>query len=124
MRAAPFVMAGLLLVAAGCTSSSTSAVPSHAPRTTVTASQTPSTGNREASWPTYGRDAARTGADPTSRSLGSVHTTWTSPTLDGAVYAQPLVVDDRVLVATENDSIYALDTATGDVLWRRNLGRP
>jgi outer membrane protein assembly factor BamB len=29
-----------------------------------------------------------------------------------------------VLVATENDSVYALDAAGGDVLWRTNLGQP
>ncbi len=75
-------------------------------------------------WPRYGRDAARTGSDPSSPRLRSVHTTWTSDTLDGAVYAQPLIVGDRVLVATENDSVYALDARSGHVLWRTNLGRP
>ncbi|MCU1677760.1 MAG: hypothetical protein JWM93_2518 [Frankiales bacterium] len=44
--------------------------------------------------------------------------------LDGAVYAQPLLVNGRLVVATENDSLYALDPATGAVLWRTNVGTP
>jgi outer membrane protein assembly factor BamB len=40
------------------------------------------------------------------------------------VYAEPLVVDGRVLVATENDSVYAVDASTGQVRWRARLGTP
>ena len=45
-------------------------------------------------------------------------------TLDGSVYAQPLVYDGLVYVATENDSIYALFAATGKVAWRVHVGNP
>jgi outer membrane protein assembly factor BamB len=44
--------------------------------------------------------------------------------LDGAVYAEPLVVGDHVLVATEGNSLYALDAHTGKVQWRTNAGSP
>ena len=44
--------------------------------------------------------------------------------VDGAVYAEPLVVGGRVIVATENDSVYALDAATGARLWGVHLGTP
>jgi len=44
--------------------------------------------------------------------------------LDGAVYGQPLVVGGEVIVATENDSIYALDRTTGKGIWRRHVGAP
>lgn len=57
--------------------------------------------------------------------------------LDGQVDAQPLVVpnaviagapasgsDDVVFVATENNTVYAIDAATGTVLNARNLGAP
>ena len=44
--------------------------------------------------------------------------------MDGAVYAEPLVVGDHVLVATEGDSLYALDAHTGKVQWRTNVGKP
>jgi outer membrane protein assembly factor BamB len=49
---------------------------------------------------------------------------WKSPALDGEVYAEPLVYDGMVLVATENDSAYALNVTSGFVLWRTNLGTP
>ena len=44
--------------------------------------------------------------------------------LDGAVYGQPLLVGAMVIAATENDSVYALDQATGRVIWRRHVGTP
>jgi hypothetical protein len=124
MRVARIVVAGILLVGAGCTSSSSTGAPSSAASTTTTASSTPPAPATKAGWPTYGHDAARTGVDRSSPSVGSTHTAWTSPTLDGAVYAQPLILGDRVLVATENDSVYALDAASGHVLWKTNLGLP
>jgi outer membrane protein assembly factor BamB len=40
------------------------------------------------------------------------------------VLAQPLVFDGRVLVATQNDSVYALDAGTGHTIWRTHLGEP
>ena len=47
-----------------------------------------------------------------------------SATVDGALFASPVVYDTRVIAATENDSVYAFDTATGHELWRRHLGEP
>ncbi|MBV8087802.1 MAG: PQQ-binding-like beta-propeller repeat protein [Chloroflexi bacterium] len=44
--------------------------------------------------------------------------------VDGAVYAEPLVVGGRVYVATENDTVYALDAGSGAVVWQRHLGTP
>jgi outer membrane protein assembly factor BamB len=49
---------------------------------------------------------------------------WTTPELDGDVYAEPLVVGSTVLVATENDTVYAFDSATGRDRWSRHLGTP
>ena len=43
--------------------------------------------------------------------------------LDGQVYASPIVVDGRTVVATENDTVYAFDNA-GRQIWRRHLGPP
>jgi outer membrane protein assembly factor BamB len=56
--------------------------------------------------------------------MEAMHRAWTSETLDGPIYAEPLVFDGRVFVATENDSVYALDAATGEVVWRTNVGSP
>lgn len=76
-----------------------------------------------ADWPTYHADSARTGAISAGPPLGRARKLWSTP-IDGAVYAEPLVVDGRVLVATENDSVYAVDASTGQVRWRARLGTP
>ncbi|MEU6576678.1 choice-of-anchor D domain-containing protein [Streptomyces sp. NPDC046805] len=47
-----------------------------------------------------------------------------STTVDGQVYAQPLVVGKTVVVATENNRVYGLNSAGGAVNWTRNLGAP
>jgi polyvinyl alcohol dehydrogenase (cytochrome) len=76
-------------------------------------------------WTTYDHDAGRSAIDPDGGSRVSSTRAWHSAAkLDGPVYAQPLVVGSRVYVATENDTIYALDTATGALLWKRSVGRP
>ena len=45
-----------------------------------------------------------------------------SATVDGQVYAQPLVVGSTVIAATENNAVYGLDSATGAKKWTRKLG--
>lgn len=47
-----------------------------------------------------------------------------SQQLDGQIYAQPLVVGDHVIVATERNKVYSLDRETGDVEWADDLGAP
>ena len=76
-----------------------------------------------ADWTMYHADNARTGfvagvPDPTR--LTSL---WKQP-LDGAVYAEPLVVAGQVIVATEHDTLYALDARTGQVYWHTTVGTP
>ena len=43
--------------------------------------------------------------------------------LEGAIYAQPLVYEGRLIVTTEKANAYALDPATGSVLWKRSFGK-
>jgi outer membrane protein assembly factor BamB len=43
--------------------------------------------------------------------------------LDGAVYASPIAVDGVIVVATQNDSVYAFD-AQGRQLWHVKVGSP
>src|SRR5262249_7446764 len=74
-------------------------------------------------WPTYHADPARSGV-AAGPSLGDVRHAWTSPTLDGDVYAEPLVVGARVYTATENDTVYALNASTGAFVWTTHLGQP
>src|SRR5436305_921324 len=76
-----------------------------------------------ANWPTYHGNLARTGVDGTSPPLGQVHRAW-AHTLDAALYAEPLVVGSRVYVATENNTVYALNAKNGHVAWKRHLGTP
>src|SRR5438105_1731778 len=75
-----------------------------------------------ADWPTYHKDAARTGADSTAPALTSATQQWAHTGLDRNVYAEPLVYGTMVLVATEGSTIYALDAATGNLLWSKNYG--
>ncbi len=56
---------------------------------------------------------------------GSFGQLW-SASVDGSVYAQPLLADGFLLVATENNKVYGLDPATGALRWPSplNLGTP
>jgi outer membrane protein assembly factor BamB len=47
-----------------------------------------------------------------------------SATVNGHVYAQPLLAGGRLIVATESNEVSALDPATGAAIWRRTLGDP
>jgi polyvinyl alcohol dehydrogenase (cytochrome) len=76
-----------------------------------------------AAWPTYGRDVARSGVAAGVAAPGPLTVSWRAH-LDGAVYGQPLLVGDLVIAATENDSVYGLDQATGKVAWRAHVGTP
>src|SRR6516165_653266 len=42
--------------------------------------------------------------------------------VDGQVYAQPLVIGNTVIVATENDWVYGLNARTGAVKWKTSVG--
>ncbi len=119
--------AGLLLslaaLLAGCSSG-------HAPATAAgdTASGTPpAQGSKSApaatDWPQYHLNAARTGLASGVPAAGRLRVAWTRR-LDGAVYGQPLAIGGTVIAATENDSVYELDWASGRVRWRRHLGTP
>ena len=77
-----------------------------------------------ASWLTYHANPQRTGVDTSSPARGTVHGAWTSAALDGAIYAEPLIRGGRVYVATENDSVYALNASNGNVIWRTHVGTP
>ncbi len=44
--------------------------------------------------------------------------------VDGQVYAQPVITDGVVFVATEKNNIYGIDAVTGARKWTRNLGVP
>jgi outer membrane protein assembly factor BamB len=47
-----------------------------------------------------------------------------STKLKGAVYAQPLVYDNTVIVTTEEAYAYGINPATGAIVWSRSFGKP
>src|SRR5258708_437291 len=119
----------LFLILAGCGPfSSDTPTPqptlilSQAPSPTVTQSTTP-TPSSGADWTTYHNNNARTGYIADAPDPKSMTQAWNKH-LDGAVYAEPLVVNGHVIVATEGDSLYSLDAHTGKVLWHTNVGTP
>jgi outer membrane protein assembly factor BamB len=74
------------------------------------------------SWPVYHHDGLGSGNDPTSTDLSPASAAWTSTSLDGAIYGEPLVDAGRVVAATENDTVYELAANTGAVLWATHVG--
>src|SRR2546430_8550288 len=77
-----------------------------------------------ADWTTYHLDQSRTGNDTTEPAATNVSTAWNA-NLSGQIYAEPLIVGNTVLVATEQNNVYGLDAATGAVLWSNtSLGTP
>jgi outer membrane protein assembly factor BamB len=79
---------------------------------------------RTPSWTVYHGDPAGTGVATGVRSVDTSARAWTSPTLDGDLYGEPLVFHDLVYVATEDDTVYALSGATGKIVWKKQLGTP
>ncbi|HEV2580249.1 MAG TPA: PQQ-binding-like beta-propeller repeat protein [Ktedonobacteraceae bacterium] len=74
-------------------------------------------------WTTYHANNARTGYVANTPDPGQLTRAW-SVQLDEAVYAEPLVIGARVIVATEGDTLYALDKSTGNIEWHTNVGTP
>ena len=75
-------------------------------------------------------DTLRTGWDQNEPGLGPSAVSASdfgqlfSTTVDGQVYAQPIVVGSTVIAATENNWIYGMNSATGAITWSRNVGAP
>lgn len=70
-------------------------------------------------WTTYHADNARDGADPSAPSFAGITqpaNSW-AQSLDAPVYAEPLALGGVVYVATERNTIYALDERTGGSVW-------
>ena len=115
--------AAVLAIVAGC-SAPTVAPPASPP---VSSARPPGAAPPAAigpgDWPTYHHDNARTGRTDQLAPLGALRRAWQAP-LDGAVYGQPLVIGEKVIAATEHNTVYALSAADGHVLWSAPLGEP
>jgi outer membrane protein assembly factor BamB len=121
------LVAALCAGVAACGGSAHVGTPAATPpapsQASVATARQPSASAVGADWPTYHDVNARTGAVTDGPPLGHAHRLWSVP-VDGAVYAEPLIVGGRVIVATENDSVYAFDAKTGTRLWGVHLGTP
>jgi len=73
-------------------------------------------------WPTYHQDGLGGGVDPSGTDLSPATVAWTSAPLDGQIYGEPLVEAGRVVVATENDTVYELAPDTGAIIWSTHVG--
>jgi outer membrane protein assembly factor BamB len=113
----------VLALAAGCSTATAPDAPAAPAATSPVPAATRPAPLSATDWPAYHRDAARTGAAPASPPAGGLSIAWRRH-LDGAVYGQPLVVGGLVLAATEGDTVYGLDRATGKVRWHVHLGTP
>jgi outer membrane protein assembly factor BamB len=119
------VVASLLSACVGTTKGGTATptpvrTPTASPRTTAVAGTSdPGAGE----WSTYMGDATRTGNGPPVPPATKPHRTWTAE-VDGEVYAEPLVTGRTVIVATEQNWVYALEATTGAIRWRTHLGEP
>ena len=113
------VAALVLVVAAGCVSTRADAGAGGSRPDAGRAHAAPSS-----DWTTYNQNGLRTGVDASGASFSSAAAAWTSTTLDGTLYGQPLVATGRVYAATENDTVYALAADSGTVLWSHHLATP
>jgi len=121
----PTVLMLVVLVSA-CSSAGTPqpAQTAHSPRPGTAPAATRSPPRPGAwDWPNYHRDPAHTGLAAAAPAAGPLSIAWTRR-LDGAVYGQPLAIGRLVVAATEGDSVYGLDRATGTVRWRAHVGTP
>lgn len=115
------LLAGVL-VAAGCSGDNPPSPPSPsaAPTPTSSAHGSPASGSQ---WLTFGGDGARSGFAP-GASFDGVRRAWTSESLDGDIYGEPLVVNSHVIAVTENNTVYDFDATSGQTLWKAHLGPP
>ncbi len=132
MRAARLTIACALLLAA-CTSGSggtspspaVSATPPEATSGSAVSSPTATAGkvDRAADWPTYHGHPDRSGVSSGMRPVRGTPHVVHALKLDGQVYASPVVLDGIVVVATENNTVYAFNPNLTQ-RWKRNLGSP
>lgn len=76
-----------------------------------------------AGWPTDHGDNLRSGKATSAVAFKKLTRAF-GRALDGQVYGSPIMAGTSVIVATENNSVYALDPNTGAIRWARHLRAP
>src|SRR5947209_4612239 len=74
------------------------------------------------SWATFGGSSSRASVAPGAPAHPRLARRF-ARTVDGQVYAQPLISGGRIYVATENNTIYSF-TSGGKLVWKKHLGTP
>ncbi len=74
-------------------------------------------------WPTYHGTPDRAGRSAQTPTLHRLSSAWARH-LDGKVYASPVVGGGRLFVATENNTMYAIDPRTGQITWHQQVASP
>lgn len=118
-------LAAALVTACGGTGSN-----AHVPSATTVSgagktTSTPATGvagDAPAEWTTYAGSPSRSGIAPGAPAHPTLRRRF-ARSVDGQIYAQPLIAGGRIYVATENNTVYAFDTS-GRQVWKRHLGAP
>ena len=128
IRRSIWVAAGLL--ACSLPSAATIAAADSASSSTSTSTSAsspvsaPTTASASSDWTVYHGDLVGDGAASAISRVDTGAPAWTSPTLPGQLYGEPLVSGDRVFVATEDDIVDALSATTGAVAWSTHVGTP
>ena len=78
----------------------------------------------DSSWTVYHGDAAGSGVSNSVAAVATSARAWSSPALDGQLYGEPLVSGADVYVATEDDTVYALSSSSGAVVWSTHIASP
>jgi outer membrane protein assembly factor BamB len=106
------VLSAALVLGLAATAGQLAAAPARADETTV------SQNLLRTGW-----DADEPGLAPDQVSSTDFGRLFATP-VDGQVYAQPVVVNGTVVVATENNKVYGVDSGTGAVNWSQSVGAP
>ncbi|MDR3079408.1 MAG: PQQ-like beta-propeller repeat protein, partial [Streptomyces sp.] len=80
-----------------------------------------------ASWPAYQGGALQGVLPGATRFTTARRERWQAPALDGAVWGSPIVAGNLVVIATENDTVYAFPptgSANWNPTWTRHLASP
>jgi outer membrane protein assembly factor BamB len=84
----------------------------------------PNTPRSPTDWTVYHGAPDGAGVASAALHLSAPTRAWRSPKLDGAIYGEPLEAAGRVIVATEDDTVYALAADSGAVLWSTHVAAP
>jgi polyvinyl alcohol dehydrogenase (cytochrome) len=81
-----------------------------------------------ADWPTYGHDLSNSRsagtAGPTPTQAASLAQAWKFDAPNGDFTGTPVVAGGTLVAGTNLGSVYALDAATGKLLWTHEVGQP